>query len=165
ARQCVLDWIGVTLAGSGDALPRLLIGDALADGGKPVASVVGHSPRVAPLQAALINGAASHVLDYDDVNLSLTGHPSAAILPGLLALAEARSAQGPDLVAAFIAGYEMACRVGLLVQPGHYARGYHNTGTIGTIAAATACAHLLKLDAGRMAHALGIAATQAGGLK
>jgi 2-methylcitrate dehydratase PrpD len=165
ARQCVLDWIGVALAGSGDALPRLLIDDALADGGKPVASLVGHSARVAPLQAALINGAASHVLDYDDVNLSLTGHPSAAILPGLLALAEASSAQGSELIAAFIAGYEMACRVGLLVQPGHYARGYHNTGTIGTVAAATACAHLLKLDAETTAHAIGIAATQAAGLK
>lgn len=165
ARQCVLDWIGVTIAGSEDALPRLLIDDALAEGGKPVASVVGHSPRVAPLQAALINGAASHVLDYDDVNLSLNGHPSAAILPGLLALAEAGSANGAELVAAFIAGYEMACRVGLLVQPGHYARGYHNTCTIGTVAAATACAHLLKLDAEQTAHAVGIAATQAAGLK
>ena len=165
ARQCVLDWIGVALAGSGDALPRLLIDDALADGGKPVASVVGHAARVAPLQAALINGAASHVLDYDDVNLSLTGHPSAAVLPGLLALAEARSANGAELVAAFIAGYETACRVGLLVQPGHYARGYHNTGTIGTVAAAAACAHLLKLGAEQTAHAIGIAATQAAGLK
>jgi 2-methylcitrate dehydratase PrpD len=161
----VLDWIGVTLAGSGDALPRLLIDDAVADGGKPVASLVGHSRRVAPLQAALINGAASHVLDYDDVNLSMNGHPSAAILPGLLALAEIRSANGAELIGAFIAGYEMACRLGLLVQPGHYARGYHNTGTIGTVAAATACAHVLKLDAEQTAHAVGIAATQAAGLK
>ena len=163
-RQCVLDWIGVTLAASADALPRLLIDEALADGGKPLATVVGHSLRVAPLQAALINGATSHVLDYDDGNLMIF-HASAAILPGLLALGEVEGANGAQVVAAFVAGYEMGCRVALLVQPGHYARGYHNTSTIGTIAAATACAHLLNLDTGQMAHAVGIAATQASGLK
>src|SRR5688572_11582265 len=119
ARQCVLDWIGVALAGSSDPLPRLLIDEALADGGKPLATVAGHSDRVSPLQAALINGAASHVLDYDDVNLSMNGHPSAAILPALLALAESRATHGKGLIAAFVAGYEVACRVGLLVAPGH----------------------------------------------
>ncbi len=165
ARQCVLDWIGVALAGSRDPLPRLLLDEALAEGGKPVATVVGHSVRVAPLQAALINGCASHVLDYDDVNLSMNGHPSAVILPGLLALAEAERASGPQLIAAFIAGYETACRVGLLVAPGHYLRGYHATSTVGVVAAAAACAHLLKLGAEQAAHAIGIAATQAAGLK
>jgi len=165
ARQCVLDWIGVALAGSSDPLPRLLIDEALADGGKPLATVVGHSLRVAPLQAALINGASSHVLDYDDVNMSMNGHPSAAILPGLLALAESRGANGAELIAAFLAGYEMACRVGLLVAPGHYARGYHATCTEGTVGTAAACAHLLRLDPEQTAHAVGIAATQAAGLK
>jgi 2-methylcitrate dehydratase PrpD len=105
------------------------------------------------------------VLDYDDVNMSMNGHPSAAILPGLLAVAEVRGANGAELIAAFLAGYEMACRVGLLVAPGHYARGYHATCTEGTVAAATACAHLLKLDLEQTAHAVGIAATQAAGLK
>jgi 2-methylcitrate dehydratase PrpD len=165
ARQCVLDWIGVTLAGSSDPLPCLLIEEAIADGGKPLTTIVGHSLRVAPLQAALINGAASHVLDYDDGNITMIVHASAAILPGLLALGEMRRTNGAELMAAFIAGYEMGCRVGLLVQPGHYARGYHNTSTIGTVAAAAACAHLLKLDAERTAHAVGIGATQAAGLK
>ena len=165
ARQCVLDWIGVTLAASSDPLPRLLMKEAIADGGKPLATIVGHSLRVTPLQAALINGTASHVLDYDDGNITMIVHASAAILPGLLALGEMRGANGTELVAAFIAGYEMGCRVGLLVQPGHYARGYHNTSTIGTVAAATACSHLLNLDAESTAYAVGIGATQAAGLK
>jgi 2-methylcitrate dehydratase PrpD len=165
ACQCVLDWIGVALAGSVDALPRLLIDEALAEGGKPLATVVGHRVRIAPLQAALINGSASHVLDYDDVNLSMNGHPTAAILPALLALGEARAASGGELIAAFIAGYEIACRVGLLVAPAHYARGYHATCTVGAIAAAAGCARLLKLDAAQTAHAIGIGATQASGLK
>ena len=127
--------------------------------------MIGHAVRVTTTQAALVNGASSHVLDYDDVNLSMNGHPSAAVLPGLLALAEARDASGSDMIAAFVAGYEIACRVGLLVAPGHYRRGYHATSTVGAVAAAGACAHLLGLDSDRTAHALGIAATQAGGLK
>lgn len=165
ARQCVLDWVGVALAGSGDHLTRVLLGDALSEGGRPAATVVGHAARVAPLQAALINGASSHVLDYDDVNLSMNGHPSAAILPALLALAESQGSQGEALIEAFVAGYEIACRVGLLVAPGHYARGYHATCTVGALGAAAACARLLKLEPESTAHAIGIAATQAGGLK
>ena len=119
ARQCVLDWIGVALGGSDDHLTHILLDEALSEGGKPAATVVGHAARVTASQAALVNGAASHVLDYDDVNLSLNGHPSASILPGLLALAESRGADGKDLIEAFVAGYEIACRVGLLVAPGH----------------------------------------------
>ena len=165
ARQCVLDWIGVALAGSGDHLTHILLDEAVSDGGKPAATVVGHAARVSISQAALVNGAASHVLDYDDVNLSLNGHPSAAILPALLALAESRRASGSELIEAFVAGYELACRAGQLVAPGHYARGYHATCTVGSLGAAAACARLLELDPERAAHAVGIAATQAGGLK
>jgi 2-methylcitrate dehydratase PrpD len=165
AKQCVLDWTAVALAGSGDHLTRILLDDALSEGGNAVATVVGHAPRVTASQAALINGASSHVLDYDDVNLSFNGHPSAAILPAVLALGETRQTHGNELVDAFVAGYEIACRVGVLMAPGHYARGYHSTSTIGALGAAVACARLLKLDAERTAHAIGIAATQAGGLK
>lgn len=165
ARQCVLDWIGVALGGADDHLTHILLNQAVAEGGKPEAAVVGHAARVTASQAALINGAASHMLDYDDVNLSLNGHPSAAILPALLALAETRNARGDALIEAFVAGYEIACRVGLLVAPGHYARGYHATSTVGALGAAAACARLLELDAERAAHAVGIAATQSGGLK
>ena len=165
ARQCVLDWIGVALAASGDHLARVLLDEALAEGGKPLATVVGHASRVAPLQAALINGATSHVLDYDDVNLSMNGHPTVAILPAVLALAEVESADLTRALAAFVAGYEIACRAGLLVAPGLYARGYHATCTNGALAAAAGCAHLLALDPERTAHAIAIAATQASGLK
>jgi 2-methylcitrate dehydratase PrpD len=165
ATQCVMDWIGVALAASADPLSRLLLQEARADGGNPVATVIGHDDKVAPLQAALINGATSHLLDYDDVNLSMNGHPSVAILPAVLALAESRQADLTQALAAFVAGYEIAARAGLLVAPGHYARGYHATCTVGALAAAAACSNLLALDAERTAHALAIAATQASGLK
>jgi 2-methylcitrate dehydratase PrpD len=113
----------------------------------------------------MINGAASHALDYDDVNWTLQGHPSVAIIPGLLALAEFRAASGKDFIAAFVAGYETACRVGRLVSPSHYQRGFHATSTVGAIGAAAACANLLRLDPDKSASAFGIAATRAAGLK
>jgi 2-methylcitrate dehydratase PrpD len=165
ARQCVLDWLAVTLAGSREELALILVAEAEEQGGKPAATLIGHRNRAPTQQAALVNGAASHALDYDDVNLTMGGHPSVPILPALLALGEARGASGAQLIAAFVAGYEIACRAGALVSPGHYARGFHNTATVGTLASAAACANLLGLDAEATATALGIAATQAAGLK
>ena len=165
ARRCVLDWMGVALAGSSDPLIRILIGAAQDEGGNAACALVAQRERVSPMQAALINGATGHVLDYDDVNTGMTGHPTAAVLPAVLALAETRNAGGAEIIAAFVAGYETAARVGLLVAPGHYARGYHNTCTVGVVAAAAGCARLLRLDADTAARAIGIAATQASGLK
>src|SRR5260370_5969050 len=106
-----------------------------------------------------------HALDYDDVNLAMPGHPSVAILPALLALAEQRRSAGREVIAAFVAGYETACRIGTALQPGHYNLGFHATGTVGVFGAAASCAHLLGLDAAMTAQALGIAGTQASGLK
>jgi len=128
--------------------------------------VIGSTLRLPALSAALLNGTAAHALDYDDVNLAMPGHPTVAVLPAVLALAEERGASGEALLAAFVAGYETACRVGLLVAPGHYdTLGFHSTGTIGSFGAAAACAHLLGLSEQQTVHALGIAATQAAGLK
>jgi 2-methylcitrate dehydratase PrpD len=165
ARQCLLDWFAVTLAGSREDLSRILLEEALEQGGKPQATLVGHAGKSATHQAALVNGAASHALDYDDVNMAMTGHPTVAVVPSLLALAEARGASGADVITAFVAGYETLCRVGRLVAPGHYERGFHSTATVGSFGSAAACAHLLGLDAGTTAIALGIAGTQAAGLK
>ena len=165
ARQCVLDYYGVALSGADDPLAAILL-DELADaGGAAQASVIGHDARLPVLAAALVNGAIGHALDYDDVNLAMPGHPSVAILPGLLALAEQRRSSGREVIAAFVAGYETACRIGMALRPGHYDLGFHATGTVGCFGAAAACAHLLGLDAAATAQALGIAGTQASGLK
>ena len=94
ARQCVLDYLGVALAGADDALVRILLDELTEAGGAPQASVIGHQARLPALSAALVNGAAGHALDYDDVNMAMPGHPSVAILPGLLALAELRRSSG-----------------------------------------------------------------------
>jgi 2-methylcitrate dehydratase PrpD len=165
ARQCILDYFGVAVAGAGDELVRLLLDELTEAGGAPQASVIGHQTRLPALSAALVNGAAGHALDYDDVNMAMPGHPSVAILPGLLALAELRRSSGREVITAFVAGYETACRIGLALQPGHYNLGFHSTGTVGAFGAAAACARLLGLDAEATTVALGIAGTQAAGLK
>lgn len=166
ARQCVLDYIGCTLAGSKEDLTSILLAEMQEQGGAPVATVIGHAARLPVLSAALVNGAASHALDFDDVNLAMTGHPSVVLLSALLALAEERGSSGQDVLTAFVAGYELQCRLGLLLAPGHYnALGFHATGTLGSFGAAAACAHLLGLGAEQFATALGIAGTQAAGLK
>ena len=135
------------------------------EGGRPQATVLCDGLRACAAQAALCNGTLAHALDYDDVNLNINGHPSAVFLPALLALGESTDASGADLLVAFVAGYELACRAGSLVQPDHYARGFHSTATVGAFGAAMACARLLGLDADRCGHALGIAGTRASGLK
>ena len=165
ARQCVLDYLGVAIAGADDPLVRILLEEIAETGGAEQASVIGHGLRLPMLSAALVNGAAGHALDFDDVNIAMPGHPSVAILPALLALAEAKGSSGRDVLTAFVAGYEITCRIGAALSPGHYAIGFHSTATLGSFGAAAACARLLGLDADKTATALGIAGTQAAGLK
>jgi 2-methylcitrate dehydratase PrpD len=165
AGQCILDYLGVALAAAQDPLVRVLLDELAEAGGSPQASIIGHSVRLPVLSAALVNGSAAHALDYDDVNMAMPGHPSVAVLPGVLALAELKGSSGREVIAAFVAGYETACRIGAALQPGHYNLGFHSTGTVGTFGAAAACARLLGLDTEATAKALGIAGTQAAGLK
>ena len=165
ARQCALDYLGVALAGAEDPLVHILLDEMTEAGESPQSSIIGHDARLPALSAALVNGAAAHALDYDDVNMAMPGHPSVAILPGLLALAELKGSPGSEVITAFVAGYETACRVGATLQPGHYNLGFHATSTVGSFGAAAACARLLGLDVEMTAMALGIAGTQAAGLK
>src|SRR5437763_11304455 len=95
----------------------------------------------------------------------MSGHPSAPVVPALLALAEKEGARGADLLAALVAGIELECRLTALLGPGHYAAGFHSTATVGAFGAAAACAHLLGLDEERWLHALVMSCTQSSGLK
>src|ERR1700683_2248507 len=164
-RHVLLAYVAVGLAAADDPLGRILLDDALDAGGAEQAAIIGHKARLPVLAAALVNGAIAHALDYDDVNLAMPGHVSVAILPALLALAEEQHASGTAVIAAFVAGYETCCRIGMTMRPGHYTRGFHATGTVGAFGAAAACAHLLGLDAEATGRALGIAGTQSAGLK
>lgn len=165
AKCCLIDWLGVTLAGAKEPLSEMLQAEAAEEGAKPQASVIGGGFKTSMVQAALVNGAASHALDYDDVNLTMPGHPTVPVVPALLALAERDDVDGEAFIAAFIAGVEAECRIGALMGESHYQKGWHTTGTVGTFGAAAAAAHLLGLDADGCVTAYGIAGTQAAGLK
>lgn len=165
AGLCILDWFGLALGGADEPATRLVREVAAAEGAIPAASAVGAGRGFSARQAALVNGVAGHALDYDDVNLAMHVHPTAVILPGLLALAEAEALPGHAVIEAFVAGYEAAGMIGALISTSHYARGFHATGTIGAFGAAAACARLLGLDDEATARAYGLAGSQAAGLK
>lgn len=164
-KQCLLDWFAVTVAGAQEELTDILVAEAREDGISGNASLVGRHEKTSPATAALINGAASHALDYDDVNFAMGGHPTVTVVPALLALGEQMKASGRLFIESFVAGYETTGRVGRLVAPSHYQKGFHVTGTVGSFSAAAAAGRMLGLDEKQLAVAFGIAATQAAGLK
>lgn len=164
--RALLDTYAVAIAGRNEAAAQLARRYAQAN----ALPAPGRSARdwgcgvVLPLEfAALSNGVAGHVLDYDDVTSPLRGHPSIALLPALVGLAEALDADGAEFVCAYVAGFEVICKLSKAIAVRHYARGWHSTASIGTIGCAAACARLLRLDAARTAHAIGLAVSQAAG--
>jgi 2-methylcitrate dehydratase PrpD len=164
AKVGILDTVGVTLAGAREDCTRIVEGIATRGATGP-SLIFGGNRRTAPLEAALVNGTASHALDFDDMNNTLGGHPSAPILPALIALADEIGASGRDFLAAYVAGFETECKVALGVHFYHYTKGWHPTATLGVFGAAAACAKLLKLSDDKTATALSIAASFAAGIK
>ena len=129
------------------------------------ATLLGRTEKVDIASAALINGITSHTFDFDDTHLKTIIHPAGPVASALLALAEHTGASGRELLDALVLGIDVACRVGNAMYPEHYDRGWHITGSTGTLGAAAACARLLKLDARKTAMALGIAASQPVGMR
>jgi 2-methylcitrate dehydratase PrpD len=165
ARLCLLDWLGLALAGMREPVSRLLLDGACAEGARATASILGEGRRFSARQAALVNGVAGHALDYDDVNLAMNVHPTAVLMPAILALAQTRHLSGTAMIEAFVVGYEAAGLIGRLMARSHYARGFHATGTIGCFGATAACAQLIGLSEEATARAYGLAGSQAAGLK
>lgn len=165
ARTCILDAIGVGLAGYPERCTQILLkapGIATAPGNS---LIFGSARRTSALDAALVNGTALHALDFDDFSDVLGIHHSAPLVPMLMALAEERGSTGEDLIAAYVIGVEVEIRLGLTVGFHHYDKGWHPTSTMGVFGAAAAASHLLKLDPRRTTMALAIAASFASGIK
>jgi 2-methylcitrate dehydratase PrpD len=165
ARQTLLDWLGVALAGSREQLARILRDEAAEQGGNPVATIVGGKFKTGTQLAALVNGATAHALDYDDAHFLATVHSGVTVISGMLALAEQRGAAGHDFITALAAGFEAIGATAAYVGEKHYRLGFHSTGTIGSFGSAAACANLLGLDAATTATAFGLAAAQAAGIR
>lgn len=164
-RRALLDTIGVTLAGVNEPSARISRELLEAEGSNGLATVLGTNLRTSLSGAALTNGTAGHALDYDDVGGHMGGHPSIPLMPALLAAAESTGASGADMVTAFVIGFEVECTVGRALGRSHYARGFHQTSTLGPLGAAAACGRLWGLDKQQTAHALGIASSLSGGLR
>ena len=165
AIRALVNWSGCTIGGAGHESVDIALASLSPFAGPAQAALLGRPERTDILLAALIDGIASHVLDFDDTHPDVLVHPSGPVAAALLPLAELRASSGAELINAFVAGVEVECRIARAVMPTHYEVGWHITGTAGVIGAAAACARLLGLDEDRTLHALGNAATQAAGLR
>lgn len=165
ARTAIIDTLGVTLAGGvqdgAEKLRRVIVPSAAT--GK--SRVFGTDLRLNALDAALLNGTSSHLLDYDDSNSWLHGHISVAVLPAVLALADEHALNGEAIIRAYLCGYETAVRMGKAVSPFQYRHGWHPTTTVGIFAGVAACAVLLDLTEAQTSTALSICASLASGIK
>jgi 2-methylcitrate dehydratase PrpD len=161
ARVAFIDTMGVMLAGSHEEVSHLVVEMVKLEGATPSASIVGQSLRTSPQLAALANGVSGHAMDYDFT--FLTGQSVAPVIPAVLALAESTGATPSDCIAAFIVGCEVASRLGRASPRISNDGGWHTTGVVGSVAAAAACAKLIKLPAERIANVLGIAVSLASG--
>jgi 2-methylcitrate dehydratase PrpD len=166
ATRAVLDVLGCALAGSAepavDFVARLNEGAEAA----PPSVLIGRGTRSSPVQAALVNGTAAHVLDFDDIGCAPgAGHPGVAAVPAALALAEAEGATGLEFLTAVAAGYEVATRLATAVGAGPFGRGFHGTSVYGVFSATAACACVLRLDRQQLLTAFGIAASRSAGVR
>ncbi|HSQ02547.1 MAG TPA: MmgE/PrpD family protein [Burkholderiales bacterium] len=154
------DCAGVMIAGSSEPVVRILRATLAPPAGE---STLVFSEATAPApEAAWINGAAAHALDYDDV--AQRGHPSAVLVPAILAQGQAVGASGKDMITAYAAGYETWAELVRRDVGQHHQKGWHPTAIFGAIGAAAACASLLKLDAAKAAHAIALGASQSAGI-
>lgn len=164
-RRALLDTLAVTLLGSRLDGPRIVAGVEAARGGTPVASLAGMGRRADLMSAALVNGTSAHADLFDDNSAPMIAHPSAPLFSALLPLAEVRRRSGPDVMDAYVAGFETGVRLGRLLNPAHYEKGWHATRTLGILGCTVACCRLIGLDIERTAAAIGIAVSMASGVR
>ena len=165
AKEAILDGLGCTLVGSPTAVGQMMTAYVRQRGELAQAGVIGSGFKTSAPLAALANGTMAHALDFDDVNWRMSGHPTAPLLPAVLALGQQLQSSGREVLLAYAIGFEVETKIGLSVNPQHYDLGWHATSTLGTLGAAAACAKLLRLDDRRTAMAFGIAASTAAGLR
>ena len=165
ALRAIVNYTGCALGGSPDPAVNLAMQAFAPFFGPATASILGRKERVDPLHAALMNGISSHVYDYDDTTPKNYIHPSSPVASALFAYASADKVSGREFVHAFILGFEAESRIGNSVYPAHYDVGWHITGTAGVFGAAIAIGKLIGLNEQQMIWAIGLAATQAAGLR
>ncbi len=165
AHRTFLNWVGCAVgAASHESVQAALAATGMLKP-SPQSTLLGRPERVDMASAALINGISSHTFDFDDTHLKTIIHPAGPVASALLALAEVTGATGRQVIDALVLGIDVSCRIGNMMYPEHYDRGWHITGSTGTLGAAAGCARLLALDEEQTAMALGIAASQPVGMR
>jgi 2-methylcitrate dehydratase PrpD len=165
AHRTFLNWVGCAVGGALHEAAQAALDAVAMLQPAPQATVLGRAERVDMAGAALVNGITSHVFDFDDTHLKTIIHPAGPVASAVLALAETIGANGRQVIDALVLGIDVSCRLGNVMYPDHYDRGWHITGSTGTLGAAAGCARLLGLDEDRTAMALGIAASQPVGMR
>jgi 2-methylcitrate dehydratase PrpD len=163
ARVAVQDTVVCMLAGSRAPVTQRTAQAIEGLGSGPCSAIDG--TRVAAPWAAMLNGTAAHALDFDDYDFPAASHPSAVLVPAVIALAEELGASGADVLDAYVVGYETMACIGKAVNMVHYERGWHSTATLGTLGATAACARLMRMDVDGCVEALSIATSMAAGFK
>ena len=165
AHRTFLNWVGCAVGAARHESAEAALGAVRMLQPAPQSSILGRADKVDMASAALVNGITSHTFDFDDTHLKTVIHPAGPVASAILALAEVTGATGRELLDALVLGVDVECRVGNMMYPEHYDRGWHITGSTGVFGGAAACARLLKLDEIRTAWALGIAASQPVGMR
>ena len=165
AKRSVIDWWGVTLGGSSHSVASVLLKTIKELGGNRQATILGTDFKTSVYNAALVNGAMSHVLDYDDTHLGALMHPSAPLISAILAYGEWKQKGGKDFLLSFVMGFEAETRISVAMGAPHYDRGWHSTSTMGRFGAASGIGKMIGLPRAEMAQALGLAGTQASGIR
>jgi 2-methylcitrate dehydratase PrpD len=169
----VIDGIAVMLAGSRTECVKTLGTFIREKGSTPSSTLIGFNHKSHPADAALVNGTSGHADDYDDTQLSsspdriygLLTHPTVPVIAAALAIGETLDCSGRELLEAFIAGFEVECKLAEAIKPEHYTRGFHTTGTIGAFGAAAASSRLLGLEEDEVRYALGMTASMSSGIR
>ena len=165
AKRCILDCLGVSVAGAASPVGDIVRGYLQDVEASPKCTVIGLANRTSPTNAAFANGTLGHALDYDDMHYPMIGHPTVVVLPAVLAAAEMTESDVRRLLTSFAVGFEVVCKLGAALNPDHWYRGFHATGTLGTFGAAAGASSMLGLTREQTVNALGIADSQAAGLK
>jgi len=164
-RRALLDHVTCAIAGSAMPVSRALLSYYQETDASRAATVIGTEARLSAPNAALVNGANTHGLDFDDGTTQGSAHPSGAVFPAVLAAAEQHGSSPRDVIVAAVAGYDVMVRIAAAMHPVTAKRGFHNTALAGVFGAAAGVSRLLKLDAGQANHALGLAGSFAGGIR
>jgi len=173
AKEHITDGVAVMLAGSRTDATNKLLDYICEKGSKNISSIIGHPYKASIADAALVNGTSGHADDYDDTQLSnepnriygLLTHPTVPVLAAALAVSEALTASGKDFLEAFIAGFEVECKLAEAIKPEHYKRGFHSTATMGTFGSLAATCKLMNLSERELRYSIGIASSLSSGIR